>query len=252
MDSLQERITHGWQVSAEGYSQRVVVNDFELPGRKVWTDAILSKAPCPGTMDILDIGTGPGVFATILSMAGHRVTGIDISTNMLEQARQNSARMDVSPKYLLMNSQDLNFPDNSFDMIVSRYVVWTIKEPELAYKSWLRCLKPGGRVVVFDASHERESVTQEERNKLYFEKFGELPHVSYKNYEEARGFGRELKLRHEMRPEWDVATMEKLGYTNIVWENVAEKVSYSERERIINMGKCFFRLCGDKPQGYRD
>lgn len=247
MDSLQEQITHGWQVSAEGYSKRVVVNDFELPGRQVWTSAILCKAPKEGVMDILDVGTGPGVFATILSMAGHRVTGIDISSNMLEQARMNSARMGVSPKYLLMNSQELTFPDNSFDMIVSRYVVWTIEKPELAYASWLRCLKPGGRIIVFDACNERETISGEERQKEFFEKFGEMPPVSFKNYEEARGFGRELKLRNELRPEWDAATMKRLGYTNIHWENVAEEVSYDERQAIINKGKYFFRLCGDKP-----
>ena len=243
---LQERITHGWQISAEGFSKRVVADDFQMPGRSVWTDAILKYAPRKGILEILDVGTGPGVFATILAMEGHRATGIDISENMLKEARENSERMGVSPKYFLMNSQELAFPDHSFDMIVSRNVVWTIKEPELAYKSWLRCLKPGGRVIVFDANHDKDMKMSVQREQKYKDRFGEEPPVSYTDYEEARGFRKELKLRDAERPEWDIEIMRRLGYVNIKWENVAEEVSYNEKNKILYEGKKFFRLCGDK------
>lgn len=243
---LQERITHGWQVSAEGFSRRVVAKDFEMPGREVWTRAVLKLAPREGALDILDVGTGPGLFATILAMAGHRTIGIDISENMLMEARKNSRRMGVEPEYFLMNSQELTFPDHSFDLIVSRNVVWTIKEPELAYKSWLRCLKPGGRVIVFDANHDRDMENSAGREQKYEERFGEKPPVSYTDYEEARGFRRELKLRDVNRPEWDIAVMERLGYENIGWENVSEEVSYDEKNRILYEGKQFVRLYGDK------
>lgn len=127
--NLQEKITNGWEISAKGYSN-IVQDDFHSPGREIWTDLILSRAPQKGPMEILDVGTGPGVFATILSLAGHHLTGIDISPKMLEQAKANSARYGVSPTYLLMNSQELTFAENSFDMIVSRDVVWIMEHPE--------------------------------------------------------------------------------------------------------------------------
>ncbi len=96
---LHDKIVHGWDISAEGYSKRVVQDDFISPGKEIWTDLILSKAPIEGKMKILDVGTGPGVFTTILSLAGHDLTGIDISEKMLEQARENSVRSParVSP-----------------------------------------------------------------------------------------------------------------------------------------------------------
>lgn len=150
------KITNGWEISAKGYSN-IVQDDFHSPRREIWTDLILSGAPQKGPMEILDVGTGPGVFATILSLAGHHLTGIDISPKMLEQAKANSARYGVSPTYLLMNSQELTFAENSFDMIVSRDVVWIMEHPEEVYASWLRILKPGGRIVVFDSGHNKDN-----------------------------------------------------------------------------------------------
>lgn len=254
--NLQEKITNGWEISAKGYSN-IVQDDFHSPGREIWTDEILSRAPQKGPMEILDVGTGPGVFATILSLAGHHLTGIDISPKMLEQAKANSARYGVSPTYLLMNSQELTFAENSFDMIVSRDVVWIMEHPEEVYASWLRILKPGGRIVVFDSGHNKDDfLTKFDHNneayrEEYRQKFGREPAVSFEQgqYEAARGWKRELKLTYESRPEWDVAALERLGYKNVCWENVMPQISYSEELRFQNEGKVYFRLCAAGKSG---
>lgn len=255
--NLSETIKNGWEISAEGYSKKVVVEEFEQPGSEIWTNLILEKAPYEGKLNILDVGTGPGVFATILSMAGHQVTGIDISPNMLKEARENSYRMGVSPTYLEMDTQEIDFPENTFDLIVSRNVVWIMQEPEKAYASWLRCLKPGGRVIVFDGGHAaREKGTFQEdyhnrRNKAYFEKFGEDQPISFQadQYEAARGWKRELKLTYEARPEWDAETMRQLGYESVHWDDVNDISNYNEKLKCLYQDKrIFFRLCGTKPK----
>lgn len=252
--NLQEKIVRGWDISAEGYSKRVVQNDFISPGKEIWTDLILSQAPTKGKMKILDVGTGPGVFATILSLAGHDLIGIDVSQKMLEQAEENSRKYHATPQYRLMDSQKMVFEENTFDMIVSRNVVWIMEHPERVYESWLKTLKPGGRIVVFDTGHNKENfLTKFDHNndeflKEYKEKFGVEPPVSFEpgQYEEARGWKRELKLSYESRPEWDVETLKRLGYKNIHWENVAEQTAYTEELRFQNENKVFFRLCADK------
>ena len=253
--NLQEKIVNGWEISAEGYSG-IVQDDFVSPGKEIWTELILSKAPREGKLKILDVGTGPGVFATILSVAGHELIGIDISPKMLEQAKVNSAKYNVSPQYLRMDSQDTTFEENSFDMIVSRNVVWIMENPERVYENWLRILKPGGRIVVFDTGHNKENFltkfdhNNEEYMREYEEQFGSAPRISFApgKYEEARGWKRELKLTYEQRPEWDVAELRKLGYMNVEWLNVAEQIAYTEELRFQNQDKVFFRLCADKPE----
>lgn len=251
--NLKEKIINGWEISAKGYDH-VVRDDFESPGREVWQRLILEKAPVSGKMKILDVGAGPGVFATILSMAGHAVTGIDFSRTMLKEARENSAAHGVAPEYLCMDAQQLQFPDDTFDMVVSRNVVWIMENPETAYGEWLRVLKPGGRLVAFDMGHEKDDyLTEFDKNHAayveeYKKTYGRNPRVTFspEEYEAARGWKRELRLSYEKRPEWDIRTMGRLGYENIQWENVAEPASYTEDLRIQYQGKNFFRLCGDK------
>ena len=129
--NLEEKIKNGWEVSAEGYSKRIVQNDFVSPDREVWTDLILSQAPRAGKLKILDVGTGPGVFATLLTLAGHSVTGIDVSPKMLAEARMNSAARGAFPDFLLMNSQNLTFEPGSFDMY-GGYIVEQFPRGELS------------------------------------------------------------------------------------------------------------------------
>lgn len=252
--NLAEKIKNGWEISAEGYSKRIVKNDFISPGRDVWTKLILEKAPREGKLKILDVGTGPGVFATILAMAGHETVGIDISPKMLEQARENSAKYGVSPEYIVMNSQEMDFAESTFDMIVSRNVVWATEYPALVYDNWLRILKPGGRVIVFDGGHAKDDfLTKFDHNTNEYSedfkaKFGHAPALSFDKdqYEAARGWKRELPLTHEARPDWDIEAMVRLGYTGVCWEDVAERAYYTPEQKFSNHGKVFFRLCGDK------
>lgn len=254
--NLAEKIKNGWEISAEGYSKRIVQNDFVSPGKDIWTKLILDKAPYEGMLKILDVGTGPGVFATILALAGHDTVGIEISPKMLEQARENSERCGVSPEYLVMNSQEMDFEDNTFDMIVSRNVMWAMEYPEQVYKNWLRILKPGGRVVEFDGGHTKDSfLTKFDHNNEqyiadYKAKFGHEPAISFERgeYEAARGWKRELPLTNENRPGWDISVMAKLGYVGVEWENIAERAAYTEEQKFESKNRVFFRLCGDKPK----
>ena len=55
-----------------------------------------------------------------------------------------------------MDCHALDFPDATFDLIISRNVVWTLYDPTKAYGEWTRVLKPKGSIVVFDAAWNKE------------------------------------------------------------------------------------------------
>ena len=253
---LKAKIIHGWDISAKGYSENVVQDDFIEPGKSIWTRVILEKAPHEGSLKILDVGTGPGVFATNLSLAGHDVIGIDFSTAMLEEAKKNSEKYGATPQYLVMDSQNLTFPDNTFDMIVARNVVWIMQEPEKAYASWLKALKPGGRIVVFDTAHGKKNFLtafDDDTEKFvedYKREFGKEPPLSFEphQYEETRGWKRELKLSFEARPEWDIETLTRLGYEAIHWDDVSQTTNYTKELIYQNADQVYFRLVAQKPQ----
>lgn len=71
-------------------------------------------------LQILDVGTGTGYFAILLSQIGHQVTGIDLTDAMLKEARDNAALYQVPPTFQQMDAQKLAFLDQSFDVVISR------------------------------------------------------------------------------------------------------------------------------------
>lgn len=156
----------------------------------------------------------PGFFSVILSSAGHLVTAIDCTDNMLEEALAHSIREGVTVTFRKMDSHKLDFAAESFDLIVCRNVTWSLTDPQSAYKEWRRVLKPGGRLLVFDANWNRHLWDEEMQQKRvedqqnYVDKgFGELPH--HKDIEETDRLSLVLPLTRERRPEWDIRTLKK-------------------------------------------
>lgn len=85
---ILSQIEQYWTGRAEGYSQ---VNQHELAtGQdRVWLDEIRRHLP-EGALKILDVGTGPGFFAILLTKAGYDVTAVDYTEAMLEEAKKNA------------------------------------------------------------------------------------------------------------------------------------------------------------------
>jgi len=148
--SLQGSINDYWTERApayDAYQQRPERRDLDVEvwGR-VWA-AALPAAPA----DVLDVGTGSGHVARLLAGLGHRVTGIDLSPGMLEIAVRHAASDPAPPRFLLGDAVDPDLPAGSFDAVVGRYVMWTLRDPEVAVARWVRLLRPGGVVAMADS-----------------------------------------------------------------------------------------------------
>ncbi len=75
----------------------------------------------------------PGFFYSYFKSAGHRVTAIDYSEQMIEQAKRRFRQMKIDAKVMQMDAQNLKFADESFDVVVSRNVIWNLDDPSRAY-----------------------------------------------------------------------------------------------------------------------
>ncbi|RYB92089.1 class I SAM-dependent methyltransferase [Nocardioides oleivorans] len=159
---LQHSINDYWTRRApayDAYQQRPERRDLDLEvWRGIWS-AALPAAPA----DVLDVGTGSGHVARLVAGLGHRVTGIDLSPGMLEIAAGDAASdatsdatsdvtSDVTPpRFLAGDAVDPDFAEQSFDAVVGRYVMWTLRDPETAVARWVRLLRPGGVVAMADS-----------------------------------------------------------------------------------------------------
>lgn len=174
---------------------------------------------------ILDIGTGPGFFPALLADPSREIDAIDVSEGMIAQAELHTRQIHPSSsvvRFHVMDAQTLLFEDDTFDVIVTRNVTWTLPQPSLAYAEWARVLKPGGILLNFDANWygylQEESST--DAHLIPFS--AESTRVS--TYEPHRGdasahqcsececIARNLPLTYEQRPVWDQAVLSEVGF----------------------------------------
>ncbi|MDF1601985.1 class I SAM-dependent methyltransferase [Nocardioides sp. YIM 152315] len=148
---LQDTINDYWTDRApsyDAYQQRPERRDLDVEAwGRVWSGA-LPAAPA----DVLDVGTGSGHVACLLAALGHRVTGIDLADGMLEIARAHAATMTGPPRILAGDAVAPDFPQASYDAVVGRYVMWTLRDPAAAVANWVRLLRPSGVVAMVDST----------------------------------------------------------------------------------------------------
>ena len=218
-----------WTQRSEGFSEHMLEHMEEdekgLYVRRIREFSDIRK------MKVLDIGTGPGLFPIILGKDGHEVIAIDYSDGMLEMARKNCKNAGVNADIRKMDAQHLEFDDETFDLIVSRKVLWNLPDPVGSYKEWLRVLKPDGKMILFDANwwlhfyDEEYKKLQDVKMEVMKKQFGDspipepggdYPHV----YQGADPrilweFAKDLPLSHFRRPSWDVQVLSELGAKTI-------------------------------------
>jgi phosphatidylethanolamine/phosphatidyl-N-methylethanolamine N-methyltransferase len=115
------------------------------PGRK---DAVRIANDRPGQR-ILEVGVGTGLSLPYFR-PDSRVTGIDVSEEMLAQARRRAERLRLAHVEGLhvMDAENLEFQDNSFDAVLGLYVASVVPNPARFAAEMRRVCIPGGTIVV--------------------------------------------------------------------------------------------------------
>lgn len=126
---------------------------------------------------ILDVATGTGDFAIeSLSLNPERVTGIDISNQMLEVGRSKMKKRKVDDKVemLYADSENLPFDNDTFDAVTVAFGVRNFQSPVKGLSEMNRVMKPGGKTVIIEFSQPQTFPIKQAYN-LYFERL--LPGV---------------------------------------------------------------------------
>jgi ubiquinone/menaquinone biosynthesis C-methylase UbiE len=125
---------------------------YMLPEYKYFVWKIIRRGIKGGR--VLDIGTGSGRLAIALAKSGgdFQITGLDVSENMLQKARENARRSGTGDKirFVLANADAMPFPDGSFDLVISYASLHHWARPGLVFKEAQRVAGPGGAVIIRD------------------------------------------------------------------------------------------------------
>jgi ubiquinone/menaquinone biosynthesis C-methylase UbiE len=101
---------------------------------------------------IADLGCGTGTLAILLAEAGHHVSGVDFAPNMLRIGREKAAAVELPPTFTEGDAASPPLPEGSFDVVLSRHVLWAMPDPGVAVRNWIRLLQPGGRLVLIEGN----------------------------------------------------------------------------------------------------
>ena len=252
MEDILEKVEHYWDGRSEGYC-KVNIDELKSDKKYVWKNIIKINAPNvkERKLKVLDIGTGPGFFAIIMSSLGYEVTAIDYTQAMIEKAEQNAGIYKEHINFKRMDAHELEFKNDTFDLIVTRNLTWNLSNPEVAYKDWHRVLVPGGKLINFDANwylhlydKKKREEYEEDRNNVM--KLGHEDHYTCTDIDEMENIARELPLSKIERPKWDINILSETGFTEIIVENNIGEKTWSDEEKINYGSTPMFMIVAQK------
>ncbi len=144
----------GWAEAAAGRMER-----HYSPGR-TWEALARGLVPLLELGDVLDVGCGDGVLASLVAPRSRSYTGLEKSPKVLEAARRRLAGL---PRVELVQGamEALPFPAERFDAVLLFHVLTYAREPLAALSEAARVLRPGGRLVAVTlAAHEHLPTTE--------------------------------------------------------------------------------------------
>lgn len=256
MENYAKENQRYWTQRAPSYSQ---VNREELATaqRQVWSrtldERIRGRFPFRRREQIrvLDVGTGPGFFAILLTELGYDVTAVDYTPAMLAQARENAGDLGEHMKFYTMDAQDLTFSDHSFDVVVSRNLTWNLPQPQQAYAQWARVLRPGGLLLNFDANWYRylfdpQAQQGHLQDRANVQRLHAADDTAGTDVEAMEAIARQAPLSAQHRPAWDLETLTALGLEAEADLDVWQRV-WTRDEWLNNASTPMFLVCAAKP-----
>lgn len=146
------RARETWDGRAASWNARSNANasavDREADLDRIWRELALF----PGAR-LLDAGCGSGQFALALAARGARVTGVDLSPEMIRLAQENTEHLEprVAVNWTVGSVDRLPVDDASMDAIHARMVLPFVPDVPAALREFRRSLRPGGRLLASTA-----------------------------------------------------------------------------------------------------
>lgn len=239
-DDRKERIVNYWSRRSDSFLEQRK-DELHSPIAKRWLGEINRRIPSGERLKILDVGCGTGFFSILLAKQGHEVIGIDLTPDMIEKAQKLAEEENTSCRFFVMDAENLKYADETFDVIVSRNLTWTLPDVKQAYKEWIRVLKKNGILLNFDADYGAEDCSDTShlpQNHAHYMLGNEM-------MRECEEMKRQLPISSFIRPAWDLDALGHMGIEELSIDLGISKKVYMEKDEFYNPTP-MFAICAHK------
>ena len=139
MSAIKDRMRATWMAGDFG----VIAKLTEAPGG----DFVSRLGIEPG-MRVLDVACGTGNTALPAARTGAEVIGIDIASNLVEQAMTRNDLAGLNAKFQIGDAEDIRYPEGSFDVVMSMFGAMFAPRPEVVVSEFKRVCKNGGLIAM--------------------------------------------------------------------------------------------------------
>ncbi|HEY1498932.1 MAG TPA: class I SAM-dependent methyltransferase [Acidobacteriaceae bacterium] len=139
IEQIKASMRATWMAGDFGVVAKTIVKEAE---------AFIADLPIAPGVRLLDIACGTGNTAIPAARRGAVVTGVDIATNLLEQARERAAAENLTLTFDEGDAEHLPYADGSFDVVTTMFGAMFAPRPELVASEMARVLQPGGLVAM--------------------------------------------------------------------------------------------------------
>lgn len=120
---------------------------------RVWRRRTVAQmAPAQHVLDVA-VGTADLTIEMMRSGKAERVTGVDLSTEMMRIGEEKCGRYGLQVDFVYGNAQQLPFPDNTFDGVTCAFGCRNFQNLDEGLREMYRVLKPGGQVTILEFSY---------------------------------------------------------------------------------------------------
>ncbi len=149
-EGIKQTFAQYWDQRSPSFDQQPQHVSQTAEETAAWKDILSGLTRGREGLSVLDVGTGTGFLAFLLAGMGHHVVAIDISPGMLSRARHKTSNSGLPVSFQEADAERTGFPDQTFDMVVSRHLIWNLPYPDVAIGEWARVTRPGGVVGIIN------------------------------------------------------------------------------------------------------
>ncbi len=161
MDEHLDDVSHNESIISQFTKQAIPFTQLSQHSNQYGLKLMIKLSQPTNTDTVLDVACGSGIVSCEFARIVSNVTGIDLTPAMIDQAKllQQEKKLD-NITWEIGDVSKLPFENDLFSLVVTRYSLHHMIEPQKIVEEMRRVCKPGGRVIIIDVTPEDDKVAE--------------------------------------------------------------------------------------------